>query len=183
MFNVYKISIDNPIYGPGKRTVIWFRGCSIRCKGCINPELWEKSSINEMNLTDLLSNIKNDDVTLLGGEPLEQDDLERFIDELVRRNIGIILFTGYSLSNMGTNKLRVCSKCDVVISEPFDEKLKDDSLYLRGSKNQIISFNSKRYNESDFFKKTNELSIKIEGNSVESFGRNKIIIEELLDLK
>ena len=27
--------------GPGKRIALWTSGCSKRCEGCANPELWE----------------------------------------------------------------------------------------------------------------------------------------------
>ena len=130
MLNVYKIDADNSIYGPGKRTVIWFRGCSIRCAGCINPELWKRDDKSNVLIDSLLSNISNEGVTLLGGEPLDQENIEIFIDKLKTLDKSIILFTGYSLNNIDDNKKRIASKCDVVISEPFIKNLKDDSLYL-----------------------------------------------------
>lgn len=96
MLNVYKIAYDSKIYGPNKRTVIWFRGCSIRCKNCINPELWERDSSVNKSVEEVLSLIKNNDVTILGGEPLDQEDLELLIDKLIDQKKSIILFTGYS---------------------------------------------------------------------------------------
>ena len=40
MLKIYKIAHDSKIYGPGIRDVIRFKGCSLHCKNCINPELW-----------------------------------------------------------------------------------------------------------------------------------------------
>ena len=40
MLRIYKIAHDSKIYGPGNRDVVWFKGCSLHCKNCINPELW-----------------------------------------------------------------------------------------------------------------------------------------------
>lgn len=181
MLNVYRIENNNPIYGPGKRTVIWFRGCSIRCKNCINPELWNREPNSNKSIEEVLSKITDDGVTFLGGEPLDQEYIEQLIDELKSLNKTIILFTGYSKLSYDDRKKRITDKCDVVISEPFIEELKDDSLYLRGSINQIVTINSDAYNENDFNRK-NIMEIEISNNTLKSFGRNKIIIEEILDL-
>ena len=181
MLNIYRIENNNPIYGPGKRTVIWFRGCSLHCNGCINHELLNRDDSSYKTVNEVLKLITDDGVTLLGGEPLEQEALEELIDKLKNRNKSIILFTGYSIKNYDDNKKRITSKCDVVISEPFIKELKDDSLYLRGSTNQIITINSNIYNIKDF-NKNNIMEIEVSSNKLKSFGRNKNLIEELLDL-
>lgn len=181
MLFIYKIENDLNIYGPGKRTAIWFSGCSIHCKGCINPELWKRDFKTGKCIDEVLSLIKNDCVTLLGGEPLDQEELEVFIDKLKKEKKSIILFTGYSLIDFDERKKSISSKCDVVICEPYIEALRDDTLYLRGSLNQIMLFNSKLYSEKDFMK-DNTFEIDIKNNSVKSFGRNKKIITELLEL-
>ena len=28
------------IYGPGVRSVLWFQGCTLACKGCWNTQFW-----------------------------------------------------------------------------------------------------------------------------------------------
>lgn len=181
MLNIYRIENNNHIYGPGKRTVIWFRGCSIRCKNCINPELWDRDSNSNKSIEEVISKITDDGVTFLGGEPLDQEDIEALIDELKKLNKTIILFTGYSKFSCDNRKKKIIAKCDVVISEPFINELKDDSLYLRGSTNQIITINSNIYKESDF-NKDNIMEIEISNNSLKSYGRNKNLINDLLGL-
>ena len=181
MLYVYKIVSDLTIYGPGKRTVIWFSGCSIHCKGCINKELWKRDLNLGMTIDQIVPLVQNDGVTLLGGEPLDQEELGQFVDKLKRMGKSIILFTGYSLNDIDSYRNSIVSKCDVVISEPYIESLKDDSLYLRGSLNQIITFNTSRYTEKDFLKE-NSFEISINNDGVESYGRNKKIIDELLNI-
>lgn len=178
-FNIHHIAHHSKIYGPGNRDVIWFKGCTIRCKGCINPHLWSFDKENEMSLSELLEMIQANEITLLGGEPLDQRDLYDLVLELKRRDIGIILFTGYSYKDLTGSKLDTVKLCDVVISEPFDMNKKDDSLYLRGSSNQILTFHSKRYQQSDFNDKTEyELVIN---EKLEFRGRKNIsFIEDLL---
>ena len=67
--------------GPGIRTVIFFNGCSLRCKFCHNPEMF---NLQEANTTveELVAKIKRfkpyfkkrGGVTYSGGEPLLQVD-------------------------------------------------------------------------------------------------------------
>ncbi len=70
--------------GPGIRTVVFFRGCLMRCAWCHNPEAQEfgpKDSPSRMPVSELLASIRRDKpfytstqggVTLSGGEPLRQ---------------------------------------------------------------------------------------------------------------
>ena len=65
--------------GPGIRTVIFFNGCSLRCKFCHNPEMFMMQE-NNTNVAELVAKIKrfkpyfkgNGGVTYSGGEPLLQ---------------------------------------------------------------------------------------------------------------
>jgi len=178
-FNVYHIAHNSHIYGPGSRDVIWFKGCSIHCKDCINQHLWPFSVENEVSLEELVGKLETNEITLLGGEPLDQMHIPKFVDELKKRNFGIVLFTGYSLKTLKGTKLEAANMCDVVISEPFDINKKDDSLYLRGSSNQVITFNSDRYKDHEFVEKSEyELIIS---DDLEFRGRKNIdFIEDLL---
>lgn len=170
MLNVYDIALNCRIYGPELRTVIWFQGCSIQCKGCINPHLWSFDCKELISVNSLVDKIPNNDVTLLGGEPLDQEGILDFVKELKRKEIGIILFTGYSIRELQGSRLECTKLCDVVISEPFEIDQLNPKLYLRGSDNQVITFNSDRYNPSDF-EQSESIEVII-GNQVEIHGRN-----------
>lgn len=169
MLNIYQIATNSRIYGPDLRTVIWFQGCSIQCKGCINPHLWSFDDRRLMTIDEVKKAVVNNHVTFLGGEPLDQPEILELIKELVGNDIGIILFTGYSYKKLAGEKLECANLCDVVISEPFELKHMNPRLYLRGSENQIIRINSNRYQFSDF-DKVESVEVII-GNSVEIHGR------------
>ena len=180
MLNIYKIAHDSKIYGPGNRDVIWFKGCSLHCKNCINPELWSFDNAHLMEIDDLIKELRLKEVTFLGGEPLQQADILPLIKKLKKLKVGIILFTGYEKSELESNQKKAADLCDVVIYGRYIDKLKDDSLYLRGSLNQEIVFNSKRYNPDDFIKPNSfELNLS---NEMELHGRNKELIKELLEM-
>lgn len=65
--------------GPGIRTVVFLNGCSLRCKFCHNPEMWQ---VRDLNYTsdDIVKKVlrskpyfkNNGGVTFSGGEPLLQ---------------------------------------------------------------------------------------------------------------
>jgi len=137
--NVANIVYNSKIYGPGTRTVIWFQGCSIRCDGCINPDLIPFVKCKEISVNNLVNKVKNHNVTLLGGEPLDQEEIYNFLIELKKKNIRIVLFTGYEWKNLTNLQQSVISKtCQFAVLGPFDKKRVNPSLYLRGSDNQEI---------------------------------------------
>ena len=61
------------IYGPGIRSAIWLKGCTLACDGCWNKQYWpavggEIISVEELNARlNAIEGIEG--ITLLGGEP------------------------------------------------------------------------------------------------------------------
>ena len=102
-----KASIDSIetfglVDGPGIRTVIFFNGCTLRCKYCHNPETWtlkEKNYDTDTLVKKILRNKpyfkrNNGGVTFSGGEPLLQIDfLLEICKKLKEENIHIALDT------------------------------------------------------------------------------------------
>ena len=180
MLNVYKIAHRSKIYGPGDRDVIWFKGCTLHCKNCINPELWSAEGSEQVDVDFIVSQLESNEITFLGGEPLQQVDILSLIKKLKKKRMGIILFTGYEKRELDGDKKKAADMCDVVIYGRYSDKLKDDSLYLRGSLNQEIVFNTRRYKPDDFIK-PNSYELKMD-DKLELHGRNKELIKELLEL-
>ncbi len=99
--SVNSVESFSTVDGPGIRTVIFFNGCSLRCKYCHNPEMW---SLLPSNITvDELYNkiIRNKSyfndkggVTFSGGEPLLQAPfLTELSKKLKKAGINIALDT------------------------------------------------------------------------------------------
>lgn len=139
------------VEGPGRRTAIWFQGCTLQCENCCNPLMQPVSGGQETGLTELCERIRqsrSDGLTLLGGEPLDQaDELFPLLRELRNcYNGDIMLFTGYTWEQIQTNSLfnKTAGLCDLVIAGPFVDKLVSGRRRWIGSDNQTVHFVTER---------------------------------------
>ena len=89
--------------GPGVRTVVFFQGCDLHCKGCQNPSTWEMKNGTEMTTDELVTILKkevvNKKVTFSGGEPLMQVDA--LIDVVKNlKSFDIAVYTGHKFEDV-----------------------------------------------------------------------------------
>ena len=150
---VARLKSNCRVLGPGVRAVVWFHGCSRGCPGCIAVEMNQSDDFTTITAEELYAWVARCDgiegVTLSGGEPLEQDTVALcdFL-QLVRedkRNLGVILFTGYRLEELQKiGKNDIIQYIDVLVDGPYVEEL-NDGQGLRGSSNQGIHFLTSRY--------------------------------------
>ncbi|MFK4784509.1 anaerobic ribonucleoside-triphosphate reductase activating protein [Fusobacterium sp. MFO224] len=152
--NIKKIDIAN---GEGVRVSLFVSGCRNYCKNCFNPETWdfkygrEFTSDTENEILTLLEAKHISGLTVLGGEPFEQEnqrDLLPFIKKVKEKfpNKDLWFFTGYIYDKdliPGGKKYceltdELLSYIDVLVDGPFIEEEKDISLKFRGSRNQRI---------------------------------------------
>jgi anaerobic ribonucleoside-triphosphate reductase activating protein len=146
--------------GPGKRLVIWTKGCSKHCVGCANPELWSTDNSNNYMAEDIFKIINNiyqnekfDGVTISGGDPLEQiDELLELLEKVNLITRDVLVYTGYSEKTLdilfGKQRIkRLKETIAVLIDEPYIEELNVPDAVLRGSLNQNIIFYKEEYRE------------------------------------
>ena len=140
-----KIRKMDIVNGIGISCSIFFQGCSHHCKGCFNEDTWDfRSGIyfdkeTEDTFIELCKNKHINAVSILGGEPLDQDNEEMFLFlSRIKSEVNkpIYLWTGYILEEIKYNKC--ISMVDTLIDGKFEELNKDINLYLRGSSNQNI---------------------------------------------
>ncbi len=148
MLTVYAIE-KSEIYGHGQRAVIWFSGCTLHCKGCINEYMWDKISGRNYTVEELINAVSAfgelTGVTLIGGEPLQQgEELSAFAEKILKHKLDVVLFTGYELNELNEWQKRVVNKSAVVICGRYKEELRNTNLLLRGSSNQTIIINDKK---------------------------------------
>ncbi|MBQ7364137.1 MAG: radical SAM protein [Clostridia bacterium] len=105
---VARILYPIEVLGPGKRVGIWFAGCPRRCRGCSNPELWEKDPrylTTPETVADLVFRIakdhKIDGFTFTGGDPMMQyDALMTLIPLLAPISRDVLVYTGAFLEEL-----------------------------------------------------------------------------------
>jgi len=165
--NIYHIEECSFIYGPGCRYIIWVQGCSIRCKGCWNSEMWSFDVVNDISVDKLVGKILHEKdriegVTILGGEPFDQfNELLELTKQIHKNDLSIILYTGYEKEELQKNNLLTILKyIDVLISGRFLEHKKTFQTGLTGSSNQLIECISDRYS-IDCFPNSNEIELSI----------------------
>ena len=144
---------------------LWMQGCPHHCKGCHNPETWDfkggieidREKLVENVITSLTQNGIKRNFSILGGEPLAEENIKDTFDIIncVRNKfpkIKIYLWTGYTieyLKKLCTSKYVYISKIlknvDIIIDGLYNEELRDVNLPLRGSSNQRILYRGKDF--------------------------------------
>lgn len=109
--------------------------------------------ISVFDLADIIIQSGRDGLTISGGEPFLQAQALYELVNLIRakRDIGIIVYTGYTLDEILQSKdlymCRFLEQIDLLIDGPYIEEL-NDGMNLRGSSNQRAIALTARY-ESD----------------------------------
>ena len=143
--------------GIGVRVTLFVSGCRNMCKKCFQPQTWDFSYGEEFTkqtedyILDLLKPDYISGLTLLGGEPFEQENQRELLPFIKRvKSVypekTIWCFSGFTLDEMLSGTARCCcevtkemlSYIDILVDGRFIEEQKDISLRFRGSRNQRI---------------------------------------------
>lgn len=166
---LYRIYHHSTVDGPGRRSVIQFAGCSIRCPGCYVPETHLSENGKLVSITEIVAEVKkrsgeHDGVTILGGEPFDQTEgLEILVKEFKKQSFHLTIYTGYTLENLlardSESVERVLGATDLLIDGAFQKELSKGAGEYRGSSNQRLLFypmreaetmNGEKQKEMDF---------------------------------
>lgn len=145
---IRKMDISN---GEGVRVSIFVQGCHFHCKGCFNPETWNFEGGKEFTsqtltlLLDLCSNPTRKGLSILGGEPLNDENFpevlniaKAFKTDPRLQGKDIWLWTGYEIEDIlnNKNKKEILNYLDYIICGQFIEEQKNLRLKWAGSNNQ-----------------------------------------------
>lgn len=133
--------------GPGQRVGIWTAGCNRNCIGCISPELQSFDAGQPLSPHEIIEIVDRigcvpDGFTISGGEPfLQIEALHDLIEELALVTDDILIYTGYTLSELierhDKRIDRVISLCSAIVDGPYIDEL-NDGIGSRGSSNQNL---------------------------------------------
>lgn len=135
--------------GPGVRVSLFVSGCTLRCKGCFNPESWDFEAgkpFTEETVETIFRYLDEPYVaglSILGGDPLEESnipvvtDLARRVKERYGHKRDVWLWTGRIYDKHAD--LPLWQWVDTVVDGPFVEKRKVTQKGLwYGSDNQRV---------------------------------------------
>lgn len=143
--------------GPHRRFALWVQGCSLRCPGCCNPELFADVGGEVVAVEVLAAEVLAargvhgiEGVTLLGGEPLEQ---VAGVTALCRRvrdaGLGVLVFTGYRLDEVVARPggAALLAVVDTLVDGRFVAAAREplDGRRVVGSRNQQLVHRTSRY--------------------------------------
>lgn len=145
--------------GPGKRFALWVQGCSIRCLGCCNPEMFVADrggtimSPSEL-VAQILATPGIEGISVLGGEPFEQPAGLAEVCAAVRASgLTVMVYTGYTMAELREKKSAdvdaLISTADLLLDGRFDQTKPEKTRRWIGSTNQVLHFLSDRYRSDE----------------------------------
>lgn len=151
--------------GEGVGVALFVQGCHFHCYNCFNSETWDFNGGKEWNedikgkFLKLIDKPYIKRVTILGGEPLANENLEAVLSltkeiRILYPDKTIWIYSGYTWNqimhpvitddfNPARDKLikmrkEIVANCDVLIDGRYVDELRDITLHWRGSSNQRV---------------------------------------------
>jgi len=125
MLRVAVVVDDTEAEGPGRRFAVWVQGCSLRCAGCCNPEMFDARRGHERTIEELLARVPAsvEGITLLGGEPFEQaESAAAFARGARARGLTVMVFSGYTLDELAarSDAAQLLAVTDLLVDGRYD---------------------------------------------------------------
>lgn len=160
--SIREMDISN---GEGVGVAIFVQGCHFHCYNCFNTETWDFNGGKEWNedikekFLKLIDKPYIKRVTILGGEPLADENLEAVLSLTKEIRISfpdknIWIYSGYTWEQImypiitddlnperdKVIKMRqdIVKNCDVLVDGRYIDELRDITLHWRGSSNQRV---------------------------------------------
>lgn len=158
---------------------IWVAGCTLRCPGCCNPELFAADAGATMPLADIEARLDGqrgriEGLSILGGEPLQQPAA---VAQLLRaaqgRGLGTIVFSGYTLAEARTRPgfETVWSQLDTLIDGRYESGSTELRRRFIGSSNQRLHHRTPRYADEALWRGPTRVEVRIDARGqVEAHG-------------
>ncbi|MCA9669530.1 MAG: radical SAM protein [Myxococcales bacterium] len=169
---------DTDAEGPGRRFALWVQGCTLRCAGCCNPEMFGERGGELREVAELVGLVAStphiEGLSLLGGEPLQQPAGAAALLAGVRaRGLSTMVYSGYTLAEIEAQAERdaavraLLEATDLLVDGRYDETQPEPTRRWIGSRNQQMHFLSDRYAPDDpRFVADNQVEIRFENGQL-----------------
>lgn len=140
---IRKLDVSN---GTGVGISLFVQGCHFHCFNCFNQETWnfdggkEWTPDVEKRFLELANRPYIKRVSILGGEPLADENVDTVID-LCEKLFGktIWVYTGYRKEEIPASIWKKLSPhISYLVDGRYSDKLRNPQLHFRGSSNQRI---------------------------------------------
>jgi anaerobic ribonucleoside-triphosphate reductase activating protein len=150
--------------GPGHRLALWVQGCTIRCPGCCNPEMFVADGGTARSIDEVSAHIAGvpgiEGISILGGEPFEQAEA---VAELARRTrergLTVMVYSGYTLAELHEQARErpavqaLIDATDLLVDGRYDRDRPEPAPPIGrrwlGSTNQVMHYLSAAYAPDD----------------------------------
>jgi anaerobic ribonucleoside-triphosphate reductase activating protein len=137
------------VEGPGRRSVVQFQGCPIRCRGCSVPETHAMNGGVLLPVDEVVDALLDpagaprDGVTVIGGEPMAQPvGLAALLRRVKARGVHVVVYTGFTIEALAAHPapavVNALRWTDLLIDGPYISGLADGAGEWRGSRNQRL---------------------------------------------
>ena len=131
--------------GPGRRVVLWVRGCTIGCRNCMTKELWASGTAEPIHqlVERVLHPLQtHDGLTISGGEPFEQAVAVAELIALLRRELPLLhvfCYSGFTLKSLllREDSQGLLNLVNCLMDGPYNGALPQSKPW-RGSDNQNL---------------------------------------------
>jgi anaerobic ribonucleoside-triphosphate reductase activating protein len=158
VLRVATIVADTEAEGPGRRFAVWMQGCSLRCAGCCNPEMFDERRGTAMTIEQLAAQIPAgvEGITLLGGEPFEQAaGCAEFARLAKARGLTVMVFSGYTRAELAdrSDAAELFAEIDLLVDGRYDRTKPEPPPPIGrrwiGSANQTMHYLTTAYRADD----------------------------------
>ncbi len=172
---VAQIIASTEAEGPGARFALWVQGCSLRCPGCCNPEMFAERGGTLRSVESLIEELEAvpnlEGVSILGGEPFEQAaPLAEFAQAVRRRGLTVMVYSGCTLAELkarGADAQALLATTDLLVDGRYEQQAPEHRRRWVGSTNQQMHFLSSAYRPDDpRFTQPNTMEIRLRDGEV-----------------
>jgi anaerobic ribonucleoside-triphosphate reductase activating protein len=180
VLRVATIVADTEAEGPGRRFAVWVQGCSLRCAGCCNPEMFDERRGTPMPIDELAAQIPAgvEGITLLGGEPFEQAaGCAEFARLAKARGLTVMVFSGYTRAELAerSDAAPLFGEIDLLVDGRYDRTKPEPAPPIGrrwiGSANQTMHYLTPAYAADDPRMRTsNTIEIRVSARDIKING-------------